>query len=143
MQDSNLKTILESAKTIAVVGFSPQAHKPSFFVSKYLQAQGYRILPINPVIDGKHSGLIGEQGYADLATARQRTGLQIDIVDVFRRSEHTIAVLNQAIEVGAKGIWLQLGISNDEVEQGAEAAGMFVVMNRCLKTEHQRIMRKA
>lgn len=142
MQDSNLKSLLENAKTIAVVGFSPQAHKPSFFVAKYLQAQGYRVLPINPAIDGKPSGLLGELGYGDLATARERTGLTIDIVDVFRRSEHTPGVLTQAIGIGAGCIWLQLGISHDDVATRAEAAGLSVVMNRCLKTEHQRIMLK-
>lgn len=143
MHDDSLKTLLQSSKTIAVVGFSPQAHKPSFFVAKYLQAQGYRVLPINPAIDGKPSGLMGELGYADLATAKQRTGLQIDIVDVFRRSEHTLGVLKQAVGIGAKCIWLQKGISNDEVALQGEAANVTVVMDQCLKTEHQRIFLKA
>lgn len=140
MQDADLKPLLVQAKTIAVVGFSPQAHKPSFFVSKYMQTQGYRILPINPALDGLASGLMGEVGYADLATAVERTGLTIDIVNVFRRSEHTPVVLKQAMAVGAKTIWLQQGIYNEEVALRGKAAGMTVIMDRCLKTEHQRLM---
>lgn len=143
MQDQEIKNILAAAKTIAVVGFSPQAHKPSFFVAKYLQAQGYRVLPINPAIDGASSGLIGEPGYADLATAREKTGLEIDIVDVFRRSEHTPGVFAQAAAIKAKCVWLQLGISNDEVLKQGQANNINVVMDRCLKTEHQRLMLKA
>lgn len=140
MQDSDLKTLLETAKTIAVFGFSPQAHKPSFFVAKYLQSQGYRVLPINPAIAGKPSGLIGEPGYADLASAVNETGLQIDIVDVFRRSEDTPSALTQAMLVKANCIWLQQGIRNEDVKARAEKAGMNVVMDRCLKTEHQRLI---
>ncbi|MDX1670242.1 MAG: CoA-binding protein [Limnobacter sp.] len=143
MQDTELRKILTEAKTIAVVGFSPQAHKPSFFVAKYLQVQGYRVLPINPAIDGAPSGLLGEPGYADLATAQEKTGLKIDIVDVFRRSEHTPAVCAQAISVGAGCVWLQLGIANDEVFQKGQQSNTTVVMDKCLKTEHQRLMLKA
>lgn len=143
MQDPEMKSLLENAKTIAVVGFSPQAHKPSFFVSKYMQTQGYRILPINPAIDGLPSGLMGELGYASLAVAKEKTGLKIDIVDVFRRQEHTPGVLREAMEVGAGCIWLQLGIHNDDVVLRGEAAGMQVVTNLCLKTEHQRLTLKS
>lgn len=140
MQDADLKKLLQEAKIIAVVGFSPQAHKPSFFVAKYLQSQGYRILPINPALNGLPSGLMGEVGYADLATAVEKTGLTIDIVDVFRRSEHTPGVLKEAMGVKAKAIWLQQGISNDDVGMRGQAAGMQVVMDRCIKTDHQRLM---
>ncbi|WP_370261574.1 CoA-binding protein [Limnobacter sp.] len=139
MQDSELKTLLQNTKTIAVVGFSSQAHKPSFFVAKYLQTQGYRILPINPALQGRPSGLMGETCYPDLKTAMEATGEKIDLVDVFRRAEHTPEVLNQALKVGAGAIWLQLGIRNEQVMSKATAAGLPCVMDLCLKTEHQRL----
>lgn len=139
MQDAELKQLLENTKTIAVVGFSSQAHKPSFFVAKYLQSQGYRILPINPALQGRPSGLMGETCYPDLKTAIAETGLKIDLVDVFRRAEHTPDVLAQAMNVGAGAVWLQQGIRNDLVEAKARAAGLPFVMDRCLKTEHQRL----
>jgi uncharacterized protein len=139
MQDSELKQLLLNVKTIAVVGFSSQAHKPSFFVAKYLQSNGYRILPINPALQGRPSGLMGETCYPDLRAAMQATGEKIDLVDVFRRAEHTPDVLTQAMNAGAGAVWLQLGIRNDLVEAKARAAGMPFVMDRCLKTEHQRL----
>jgi len=139
MQDSELKQLLLNVKTIAVVGFSSQAHKPSFFVAKYLQSNGYRILPINPALQGRPSGLMGETCYPDLRAAMQATGEKIDLVDVFRRAEHTPDVLTQAMNAGAGAVWLQLGIRNDLVEAKARAAGIPFVMDRCLKTEHQRL----
>ncbi|VWX34984.1 CoA-binding protein [Limnobacter sp. 130] len=139
MQDAELKQLLDNTKTIAVVGFSSQAHKPSFFVAKYLQSQGYRILPINPALQGRPSGLLGETCYPDLKTAMAETGLKIDLVDVFRRAEHTPDVLAQAMNVGAGAVWLQQGIRNDMVEAKAKAAGLPFLMDRCLKTEHQRL----
>ncbi|HEY1059791.1 MAG TPA: CoA-binding protein [Limnobacter sp.] len=139
MDDATLKKLLEQTRTIAVVGFSSQAHKPSFFVAKYLQSVGYRILPINPSLDGRPSGLMNETCYPDLKTAIEKTGLKIDLVDVFRRSEHTPDVLMQAMNVGAGAVWLQQGIRNDLVEAKAQAAGLPFVMDRCLKTEHQRL----
>lgn len=139
MQDQELKEILANAKTIAIFGFSPQAHKPSFFVAKYLQSQGYRVLPINPGIAGKPSGLIGEVGYPDLPTAVTQTGLEIDIVDVFRRSDDTPTALSQAMAVKAKCVWLQQGISNADVYSRGTQAGISVVMDMCIKTVHQRL----
>lgn len=137
MQDVELKKLLETVKTIAVVGFSVQEHKPSFFVARYLQLQGYRVLPINPALQGKPSGLMDEVCYPDLKAAMDATGLRIDLVDVFRRAEHTPDVLAQAMDVGAGALWLQQGIRNDLVEAKAHAAGLPFVMDRCLKTEHQ------
>ena len=139
MQDIELKQLLNTAKTIAVVGFSSQAHKPSFFVAKYLQSQGYRILPINPGLHGRPSGLLGETCYPDLKTAVEETGLKVDLVDVFRRAEHTHDVFQQALDIQAGALWLQQGIRNDQVEAEAKAAGLPFVMDRCLKTEHQRL----
>ncbi|HEX4843621.1 MAG TPA: CoA-binding protein [Limnobacter sp.] len=139
MQDQELKALLQNTKTIAVVGFSSQAHKPSFFVAKYLQSQGYRILPINPALQGRPSGLMGETCYPDLKSAMEATGEKIDLVDVFRRAEHTPDVLAQALKVEAGAIWLQLGIRNEQVLAKAQAAGMPCVMDLCLKTEHQRL----
>ena len=140
MDDSEITDLLKQAKTIAVVGFSPKAHRPSYFVARFLQAQGYRVLPINPLLAGQQSGLPGEEAYSDLATAREKTGLAIDIVDVFRRSEYTPEIARQAAGIRASCVWLQQGILNDEVVRICEPAGVKVVMDACLKTEHQRLM---
>lgn len=139
MNDQALRELLTNTKTIAVVGFSSQAHKPSFFVAKYLQSVGYRILPINPLLNGRPSGLMNETCYPDLRTAHEATGLKIDLVDVFRREEHTPLVLEEAMNVGAGAVWLQQGIRNEWVEARAKAAGLPFVMDRCLKTEQQRL----
>lgn len=140
MNDIEIKDLLLRTKTIAVVGFSSQAHKPSFFVAKYLQTQGYRILPINPALEGRPSGLMGETCYPDLQAAAKATGLTIDLVDVFRRPEYTPDVLKEAMNIGAKAVWLQLGIRNETVEAQAKAAGLPFVQDLCLKTEHQRLL---
>lgn len=140
MNDDEMRALLERTKTIAVVGFSAQTHKPSFFVSKYMQSQGYRILPINPALAGRPSGLMGEIAYPDLDTARQQTGLEIDIVNVFRRAEHTPLVAKQAVHAKAGVLWLQQGIANEDAASIAKAAGLKVVMDLCLKLEHQRLM---
>ncbi|GLR25333.1 MULTISPECIES: CoA-binding protein [Limnobacter] len=140
MNDDDMRELLGRSKTIAVVGFSAQTHKPSFFVSKYMQSQGYRILPINPALAGRPSGLMGEIAYPDIDAARQATGLEIDIVNVFRRAEHTPLVAKQAVHAKAGVLWLQQGIVSEEAAKIASNAGLQVIMDLCLKLEHQRLM---
>ncbi|HYH28219.1 MAG TPA: CoA-binding protein [Actinomycetota bacterium] len=123
------ETILKEAKTIAVVGLSSKEHRESNSVAKYLQRSGYRIIPVNP----KEQEVLGEKAYASLKDVPE----DIDIVDVFRRAEQTPDVAREAAEVGAKVLWLQLGIANDEARRIAEEAGMDVVMDSCIRTEHR------
>ncbi len=116
-----IEDILTNSKTIAVVGLSPDPERPSHYVAKYLQEQGYRIIPINPQIEEA----LGEKSYPDLKSVPE----PIDMVDIFRRSEHVLPIVEEAIEVGAKYIWMQDGVINEEAAEKARAAGLPVVMN--------------
>jgi uncharacterized protein len=123
--------ILQSAKSVAIVGASANRARASYFVASYLHGGGYyKVYYVNPVLDE----LFGEKAYATLADLPETP----DIVDVFRKPADTPQVLDEAIAVGAKTIWLQLGVSNDEVAERGSAAGLNVVMNRCIKIEHAR-----
>lgn len=123
--------IIQDAKVVAIVGVSANRARASYFVASYLNGGGYyKLYFVNPMIDQ----LFGEKVYASLADLPERP----DIVDVFRKPSDTPAVLDEAIAAGAKTLWLQLGISNDEVAERGTAAGINVVMNRCLKIEHAR-----
>jgi hypothetical protein len=123
--DADLRRILTSVKTIAVVGWSPKEDRPSHRVAKYLKARGYRVIPVNPGQAGQDSGL-GEVVRANLADIEG----PIDMVDIFRRSEEVAPVVDEALRIGAKVIWMQLGVQ-DEVAAGlARAQGVDVVMNR-------------
>lgn len=124
---------MRRARTIAVVGLSSHPTRPSFGVARYLQSQGYRILPVNP----NESSVLGETAFADLDQAAAAT--PIDIVDVFRRPEHVPEVAAAAIRIGAKVLWLQEGVSHREAEEAARAAGLVVVADRCLLKEHARL----
>ncbi|MEW1780792.1 CoA-binding protein [Arthrobacter sp. NPDC080086] len=131
---------LLSGKTIAVVGLSPRSTRPSYDVARYLQQAGYRIVPVNP----QHAGedVLGEPCYATLAeaaTTLAAAGQRIDLVDIFRRAEHVLPVVQEAIAVGVGGIWVQLGIVNDEAMALARAAGIPAVQDRCTKIEHWRL----
>ena len=126
-----IHSLLASARTIAVIGCSADPGRDSHRVAAYLQRAGYRVIPVNPGFDE----LLGERCYRDLAAIPGE--VEIDIVDVFRRSEHVPPVADQAIARGARALWLQLGITHPEAERGAAAAGLQVVSNRCLKVEHQ------
>lgn len=141
MQDT-IAHILETTRTIAVVGMSDNHERPSYEVAHYLQAAGYRIVPVNPVLAQKGEKVLGETPYADLqaaAKALQDAGEHpIELVDVFRKSEEVGPVAEQAIAIGAKTLWLQLGVHNPEVEHRAAAAGLNVVANKCTKIEHGR-----
>jgi uncharacterized protein len=126
--------ILREAKTIAVVGLSSDPAKPGHYVPAYLQGQGYRIIPINPILDEA----LGERAYPDLRSVPEK----IDVVDVFRRAEDVPPVVEQAIEVGARAVWMQRGIVNEEAAARAREAGLDVVMNRCMMIEHRRLSKQ-
>lgn len=132
MDDINtLRRILDSNRTIAVVGLSADWHRPSFFAAKYMRDHGYRIIPVNP----RYTEVLGERCYPDL---RSIPG-PVDMVDVFRRSKDVLPIAEDAIALGARTLWMQLGVVNEEAADRARAAGLEVVMNRCVKIEHARL----
>ena len=128
-------SILQNAQTIAVVGLSPNPERASFRISKYMQAQGYRIVPIHPAA----SEVLGEKAYPTLSAAAQ--AMAIDLVNVFRRSEDIPPIANEAVAIGAKALWLQLGIENDEACAHAARHGLETVQDLCLKVEHAQLLR--
>jgi predicted CoA-binding protein len=130
-----IREILATCRTVAVVGLSPKPHRASHEVAQYMQAQGWRIVPVNP----NAREVLGERAYASLAEAARHE--RIDLVNVFRHSEEIPPVADEAIAIGAKALWLQLGIENDIALAKAAAAGLLVVQNRCLKVEHARVQR--
>lgn len=127
--------LLQRYRQVAIVGVSADPYRPSHFVAIYLQAASYNIIPINPRYAGKT--LLGKRVYATLSEARD-AGEQIEVVDVFRKAEDTPPIADEAIQIGAKVLWLQLGVSNAEAGRRAEAAGLTFVENRCMKIEHAR-----
>ena len=129
--DDELKQIYADTKTIAVVGASNDEKKPGHSIPAYLQSQGYKIIPVNP----RGGEIFGEQVRASLADIDE----PIDVVDVFRPSEETPEIARQAVEVGAKVLWLQTGISSDEAERIAREGGLTVVMNTCMGATHRRL----
>lgn len=135
---ADLRRILHSCRTIAVVGLSPQWHRPSFFAAKYMQAHGYRVVPVNPGA----SEILGERAYPSVTAAAQALaadGLRIDMVDCFRRTEDIPPIADEAVAIGARCLWLQLGVVNEAAAAKARAAGLDVVMDRCVKIEHARL----
>jgi len=132
-RDEDIADLLRNARTIAVVGASDRPDRPSYGVMKFLQDWGYRVLPVNPQITGEH--VLGEFVWRELA----QIGIPIDIVDIFRRPEAAGEAVNQAIFVGAKAVWMQLGVINEEAAARAEAAGLKVVMDRCPHIEIPRL----
>ncbi|HSV29623.1 MAG TPA: aminotransferase class V-fold PLP-dependent enzyme, partial [Candidatus Omnitrophota bacterium] len=131
--DAFLRQILHSVKTIAVVGASSNWNRPSYFVMKYLQEKGYRCIPVNPGMAGQE--LLGETVYKDLASIPE----PVDMVDIFRNSEAAGPITDEAVAIGAKVVWMQLSVRNDEAAARAEAAGLKVVMDRCPKIEFGRL----
>jgi predicted CoA-binding protein len=128
---SELRRILKSCRTIAVVGLSAEWHRPSFFAAKYMQQHGYRIVPVNP----RYPEILGERCYASLNDIPH----PVDMVDVFRRTEDVLPIAQQAIAIGAKCLWQQIGVKNDEAARLAREAGLDTVMDRCVKIEHARL----
>jgi predicted CoA-binding protein len=133
--DSYIRGILNTVKTIAMVGFSPKETRPSYFVFKYLRERGYRIIPVNPGQAGRE--FLGQKCYASLADIPE----PIDMVDIFRGSEHVQPIVEEALALKPhpQVIWMQLTIRNDEVARRVEEAGLKVVMNRCPKIEYGRL----
>src|SRR5215469_1544421 len=131
--DDYLRDVLTGARTIAMVGASPRPHRPSHGVMRFLQRQGYRVIPVNPnACDGD---ILGERCYARLADVPER----IDMVDIFRRSEFAGEAVDEAIAAGAKAVWMQLGVVDRAAAARAEKAGLKVVMNRCPAIEIPRL----
>ncbi len=127
----DIKTILEQVKVLAVVGLSRRESRPGYYVPAYMHAAGYRIIPVNPYLEQA----LGEKAYPDLLSIPE----PVDMVVIFRRSEDVPPVVDEAIEIGAKVVWMQLGIINEEAATKARAAGLQVVMNSCIKIDHQRL----
>jgi hypothetical protein len=132
-RDQDISELLTNARTIAVVGASDRPNRPSYSVMKFLQDWGYRVIPVNPLITGEH--VLGEFVWRELA----QIGVPIDIVDIFRRPEAAAEAVEQAIFVGAKAVWMQIGVINHEAAAKAEAAGLKVVMDRCPKIDIKRL----
>jgi len=131
MDDSDkLRRILKGSRTIAVVGLSAQWHRPSFFAAKYMQEHGYRVIPVNPT----YPEILGEKSYKRLSDIPE----PVDVVDCFRKSAEIPALAEEAIAIGAKVLWMQLGVESAAARARAEAAGLEVVENRCVKIEHGR-----
>jgi predicted CoA-binding protein len=131
--DDELRDVLRRVKTIAMVGASPNWNRPSFFVMKYLQSKGYRVIPVNPRAVGET--ILGETVYPDLKSVPDK----IDMVDIFRNSADAGPITDEAIAIGAKVVWMQIGVRNDEAATRAEKAGLTVIMNRCPKIEFSRL----
>lgn len=128
MSDDPIREMLERSRVIAVVGLSSKSHRPSYGVSRYMQEAGYRIIPVNP----NEKEVLGEKCYARL----EDIPVKVDIVDVFRRSEFVPPVVESAIAIGAPAVWLQEGVVHEEAAGKARAAGLQVVMDRCILKEH-------
>ena len=133
MTSNAIRQSLALCNTIAVVGLSPKPHRDSFRVAKYMQDQGFRIVPINP----NAPQVLGETSYASLTEAAQH--VRIDMVNCFRNSEDIPPIAIEAIAIGAKSLWLQIGVMHDAAAQQATDAGLLVVQNRCLMVEHRQL----
>ena len=131
--DYYIADILRTTKVIALVGASPNPERPSYRVMAFLLRKGYRVIPVNPVAAGQE--ILGERAVADLASIAE----PVDVVDVFRRSDAVPGIVEDAIRIGAKVVWMQLGIKHAEAAARAQAAGLTVVQNRCMKIEYGRL----
>lgn len=123
--------ILNSSRTIAIVGLSSKPDQPSYRVASYLKEQGYKMIPVNPA----EKEILGERCYPDLASIPE----SIDVVDIFRRSEKVPPIVEEAIRIGANAVWMQEGVINEEAASRARKAGLMVVMDKCMRKEHQRL----
>jgi uncharacterized protein len=129
--DAQLKELLTTAKTIAIVGVSSNPQKPSYPIMRQLQQAGYKVIPVNP----RETEVLGERAYPSLIDVPER----IDIVDVFRRPEDTPSIADDAVTIGAKALWLQLGIASEDAAARAAAGGLMVVMDACIGATHRRL----
>lgn len=127
--NKNIKNILDSTKNIAVVGLSPKDNRPSNMVARYLMAAGYKIIPVNP----GRTEILGQVCYPSLSAIPER----VDMVDIFRRPEDVPPVVEEAVKIGARVVWMQQGIVNEEAAETARKAGLSVIMDRCVKIDHQ------
>ena len=128
---AELRRILKTNHTIAVVGLSADWYRPSYFAAKYMQEHGFKIIPVNP----KYEEILGEKCYPNLKAIPE----PVDIVDVFRKPDDCVPIAQDAVAIGAKVLWLQLGVVNEEAAHVAEAGGLEVVMDRCVKIEYARL----
>lgn len=135
MTDEALLTLFSTSKTVAVVGLSADAHRPSYFAARYLQTRGYRIVPVNP----RYRTVLDEVCHPSLDALPADLAAQIDIVDVFRRTEDVMPIARQAVAMGAKALWQQLGVVNEEADALARSHGLASVMDRCVKIEYARL----
>ena len=126
-----LRRVLGETRTLAIVGLSADWFRPSYFAAKYMQEHGYRIIPVNP----RYEEILGEKCYPDLASIPEK----VDLVDVFRKPADCADIARQAVSIGAKTLWLQIGVINDDARDIAHAAGLTVVMDRCVKIEYARL----
>ena len=132
MDDINtLRRILRESRTIAVVGLSADWFRPSYFAAKYMQEHGYRVIPVNP----KYPEILGEKCYKSLRDIPEK----VDLVDVFRKSNDVMPIAEEAVAIGAKVLWQQLGVRNEAAAAKARAAGLEAIMDRCVKIEHGRL----
>ena len=129
--ESDVELQLSESKTIAVVGMSPRPDRPSHYVAKYLMEQGYKVIPVNPAVEE----VLGMKSYPDIVSIPER----VDMVDIFRRSSQVPPIVEDAIEAGAKFIWMQDGVAHEGAAAKARAAGMSVVMDNCTLREHSRL----
>lgn len=130
--DKEMQEILLSAKTVASVGLSSNQEKESYWIVAYLKEQGYRVIPVNPTA----TEILGEKSYPDLSSIPDK----VDVVQVFRKPEDVPPVVDEAIKIGAKVVWMQEGISHEESAQKARAAGLQVIMDACMRATHRRLM---
>ena len=136
MDDINtLRRILKEHQVIAVVGLSADWFRPSYFAAKYMMEHGYRVIPVNP----KYPEILGQKCYKSLQEAAEKSGGKIGIVDIFRKAQDVMPIAEAAIEVGARVLWLQLGVRNEAAAAKARAAGLESIMDRCVKIEHARL----
>ena len=134
MKEEEIKKILSNFKTVAVVGISPKEDRPSYAVASYLKSKGYQIIPVRP--DGEE--ILGEKVYHSLIEIPKE--IKVEVVDIFRKSEDVPPIVEEAIQRGAKVVWMQEGVIQKEAVEKAENAGLKIVMDRCIKKEHQKLM---
>jgi len=128
---ASLRRVLRESRTLAIVGLSADWYRPSYFAAKYMKEHGFRVIPVNP----KYTQILGEKCYPDLQSIPE----SVDLVDVFRKPADCVPVAHGAVAIGAKVLWLQIGVINDGAKQIAEEAGLTVVMNHCVKIEYARL----